>query len=164
MSDEHTFSLDLERVRDFEFEVKFDWDHLDPLILDEPEPIGNRRGPNAARLLGAAVGNCLSASLLFCLQKTRLPVSSLTTNVTGYLARNERGRLRVARLDVAITLDVPSAEPERLSRCLGVFEDYCIVTGSVRQGIPVNLLVSDANGNTLVQQGELKGARLQSQG
>ncbi len=152
MPEENTFSLELERVTDFEFTVRFDWDHLQPLTLDEPEPIGKRKGPTAARLLGAAVGNCLSASLLFCLQKARLDVSGLRTTVTGFLKRNERGRWRVGRLDVTIVLDVPGEEPQRISRCLDIFEDYCVVTASVRKGIEVNVLVRDSQGNVLLEQ------------
>jgi|FLYL01.1.fsa_nt_gi uncharacterized OsmC-like protein len=153
MSEEHAFSLELERIQDFEFRVRFDWDHLEPLTVDEPEPIGKRKGPNAARLLGAAVGNCLSASLLFCLQKARLDVKSLRTAVTGFLQRNERGRWRVVRLDILIVVDVPDQEPQRTSRCLDIFEDYCVVTASVRKGIEVNVLVRDPQGNILLQQG-----------
>ncbi|MCS7219715.1 MAG: OsmC family protein [Anaerolineae bacterium] len=153
MSQEGTFSLELERVQDFEFKASFDWTHLPPLTLDEPEPLGKRKGPNAARLLGAAVGNCLSASLLFCLQKARLEVKGLKTLVTGFLGRNEQGRWRVVRLDVKIILDMPKEELPRISRCLEIFEDYCVVTASVRKGIEVNVLVLDPEGNALLRQG-----------
>jgi hypothetical protein len=38
-----------------------------------------------------------------------------------------------------------------LPRCLEQFEDFCIVTQSVRQGIPVNVEVRDASGATLTR-------------
>ncbi len=149
---ENTFSLTLSRVEDLQFQVSFDWDNIPLLTLDEPEPIGHRKGPNAARLLGAAVGNCLSASLLFCLQKSRVPVKGITTTVNGSIVRKEGGRLRVGRLDVSMMLDAPGVERDRLARCLEVFEDYCIVTASVRKGIDVDVVVTDAEGNVLHHQ------------
>ena len=33
-----------------------------------------------------------------------------------------------------------------MERCLGQFEDFCVVTQSVRQGIPVTVEVVDAAG------------------
>lgn len=59
----------------------------------------------------------------------------------------------MARIDVRITLDLADQQPRTVSRCLGIFEDYCVVTGSVRNAIPVNVLAVDSNGNTLLQQG-----------
>lgn len=151
MADEHTFRLGLERVQNFEFQVQFG-DDLAPLTVDEPEPLGGGKGPNASRLLGAAVGNCLSASLLFCLEKARIPLEGMRTEVTGHLERNERGRWRVVKLDVHITLNIPHEDPQRVGRCLGVFEDYCVVTASVRKGIPVSVRVEEARGTVLLEQ------------
>ncbi len=157
MSENHTFSLELQQVKDFEFDVTFDWAHLPPLRLDEPEPLGHRSGPNASRLVGAAVGNCLSASLLFCLQKSKQTIRDIRTTVVGHLQRNERGRLRLGKFEVTITLDAETDNPQRLQRCLTLFEDYCVVTASIRRAIPVLVRVVDSQGTELyVSDGELQ--------
>jgi hypothetical protein len=36
-----------------------------------------------------------------------------------------------------------------LDRCSAQFEDFCIVTGSIRQGIPVSVKVKDAAGRVV---------------
>ncbi len=113
------------------------------VVADEPPPLGGGRGPNAARLIATAVGHCLSASLLFCLEKSRVRGVRLSTTVHAAVRRNERGRWRLAALDVHI--DAAGLDPDRHSafqRCREIFEDYCIVTASVRQGIPVGVTVT----------------------
>jgi hypothetical protein len=57
MDESLSFTLELEQIRDFEFRVKFDWPDVAELRLDEPVPLGRSSGPNAARLIGAAVAN-----------------------------------------------------------------------------------------------------------
>ena len=154
-----SFALSLELEQNYAFTVQFDDERFPPLLLDEPEPLGESRGPNAARLIGAAVGNCLGASLLFCLRKAHVDVEGLRVDVTGELIRNERGRLRIGALHVTLDPQVADADrlrigsvrvelhpatdvpPERLERCLGLFEDFCIVTESVRRGIDVDVSV-----------------------
>lgn len=149
MTEYPTFSLHLERVQNYEFNAYFDWDHLPPILLDEGEPLGQRKGPNPVRLLAAAVGDCLSASLLFCLQKAKIEVNDIKTHVTGSLARNEKGRLRISKLGVKIKVDLQDGQYDRINRCLDLFEDYCIVTASVRKGIAVSVAVTDPRGNEL---------------
>jgi len=151
MTETLTFTLNLEHVQGYEFRLKFDWPNLPDLTLDEPAPLGQNHGPNAARLLAAAVANCLSASLLFCLSKAHAAPRGMKTAVTGRLARNDKGRLRIDGLDVAITLEDASETPARFERCAGLFEDYCVVTQSVRQGIPVRVKILDSAGETLFQ-------------
>ena len=135
-----SFTIHLQQQQGYDFKVEFG-DGLPAWQLDEPAPLGRGEEPNASRVLAAAVGHCLSASLLFCLQKSHLPTHGIGATVTGTFARNERGRLRIGGLEVRITL--PAGET---GRCLDLFEDYCVVTESVRQGIPVQLTVVDANG------------------
>lgn len=136
-----TFTLELERRDRFAFEVRFDSPDWSPVLTDEPPPLGESSGPNPVRLLGAAVGNCLAASLLFCLERAKISVSDLRARVEGTVVRNERGRLRVGELRVTIEPTLDGEPGGRMDRCLEIFEDFCVVTQSVREGIDVQVEV-----------------------
>jgi len=69
--------------------------------------------------------------------------------VTADIGRNAQNRLRVLGLDVVLTLGVPAAKLEHLDRVLGQFEDFCTVASSVSQGVPVRIVVRDADGQQL---------------
>jgi uncharacterized OsmC-like protein len=126
----------------YEFKVIFDVVGVPELIVDEITPIGENVGPNPTRLLSAAVGHCLSSSLLFCLRKARVGVKDLETEVKANLERNEEGYLRVTGLDAKIRLDVSKDDKSRVNRCLGIFENYCTVTQSVRKGLDVKVTIN----------------------
>lgn len=159
MSETQSFTLHLEQGEGFEFRIKFDWPGVPELLADEPEPLGKSRGPNAARLLAAAVANCLSASLVFCLRnKFRQNPGPLRAQVTGRLERNDRGRYRVAGIDVDITLAETAEALQHIERCAEQFEDFCVVTESVRRGIPVSVSVKDADGRTVHQSSTTESA------
>jgi uncharacterized OsmC-like protein len=68
------------------------------------------------------------------------------------LARNEKGLLRIGKLDVRLMVELADGQYDRINRCLDLFEDYCIVTASVRKGIPVNVVVTDPQGNELYRE------------
>ena len=146
MSEVHQFTLHLEHVEDFEFKVRFDWPDVPDLLLDEPAPLGSQGGPNAARLIAAGVANCLCASLLFCLQKSHNMPGGVSATVTGSIDRNDKGRLRLVGIDVDLKLSGIPEDRSRLERCLNLFEDYCVVTQAVRDGIPIGVRVLDVNG------------------
>ena len=146
MADEAAFRVEIEQKQDYRFEVTFDWPGLEPLQADSGPPLGTATGPDAERLLAAAVGNCLTASLLFCMRKFRQTPGTLRTSVSGTLARNDKGRLRVGGLDVTIRLSDPAGAIGHFDRCMQQFEDFCTVTESVRHGIPVKVQVVDGDG------------------
>ncbi len=137
------FALQLQLEEGFRFSVDFG-QAFPPFTMDEPEPLGHGEGPNAARVLGAAIGNCLGASLLFCLQRSKVEVKELRIEVAGTIVRNEKGRFRIGGIRVRLMPGIAAADKERIERCLGVFEDYCIVTESVRKGIDVQVEVAPA--------------------
>ncbi|MET0067308.1 MAG: OsmC family protein [Candidatus Thiodiazotropha sp.] len=143
------FTLHLEQEEDYAFRVKFDLNKAPDVIMDEPPPLGERNGPNASRMLAAAAANCLSASLMFCLAKEDVPARNVSTEVTCTMVRNEKKRLRVGRLDVRITAGDELLTSKKLDRCLNLFEDFCVVTASIREGIKVGVEVVNPAGEIL---------------
>jgi uncharacterized OsmC-like protein len=137
------FTVHVEQVDGFEFRVKFDKDQFAPLHLDEPPPLGHDSAPNAARILAAAVGNCLAASLVFCLKKSHVEARGITADGEVQIVRTDTKRLRVGRINVALHTNLP-LDHAALGGCLSTFEDYCLVTESVRHGIEVNVTVENA--------------------
>lgn len=146
MSDDTTIRLSIEQEKDYQFRISFEGTDLDTLHTDEPAPLGQGAGPNPALLLLAAVGNCLSASLLFALRKYKNESGLLRATVTAASERNEDGRWRIPRAQVVLHLPEAADSYRSLDRILATFEDFCVVTQSVRQGIEVHAVVEDAHG------------------
>ena len=124
----------------YRFQVNFG-DGWPRLVMDEPAPLGEDAGPNAVRVLAAAAGNCLSASAPYCLRRARIDVLGIKTAVRATAVRNEKGRLRIGGLEVLIEPLVQVGDILRTRRCLDIFEDFCVVTESVRNGIDVCVAV-----------------------
>lgn len=143
------FTIELTQQTDYRFEVRFDDPSIPPLLTDEPSPLGGGRGPNPARLLGAAVANCLAASLLFAMRKFGNRPDPVRASATVSLVRNAASRLRIGRIGVDLHLGVRAAELKSVERVLSQFEEFCIVTQSVRAGIAVDVRVFDAAGAAL---------------
>lgn len=141
-------TVTLKQDRDFRFAIHFS-DGVPVLYGDEPPPLGKGEGPAPSELLAAAVGNCLSDSLLFALRKFKQAPEPIQTTVAASIDRNAENRLRVIDINVKLTLGVPESSLAHLDRALAQFEEFCIVTQSVRQGIPVSVEVYDSAGKRL---------------
>ncbi len=138
----------LRQQQDFQFEIDFGAD-VPTLLGDEHPPLGQGKGPTPVQLLAAAVGNCLSDSLLFALRKFKQAPEPITCEVTATIGRNEQGRLRVQGFGVELSLGVPAAQLQHLDRVLTQFEDFCTVASSVSQSIPLTIAVRDSLGEQL---------------
>ena len=143
-----TVFVSLQQQADYRYEIRFG-DGIPALIADEPAPLGKGEGPSPAQLLCASVGNCLSDSLLFALRKFKQAPEPLRCEVQAEVGRNTEGRLRVLGIHATITLGVAANALEHLDRALAQFEEFCTVTQSVRQAVPVRVTVIDVDGHTL---------------
>jgi uncharacterized OsmC-like protein len=114
-------SVTITRQSGYQFLVDFG-QGLPTLLADEPAPLGEGTGPAPDHMLLAAVANCLSASLLFALQKFK----------------QDPG--------VKLSLGQPAAALEHLDRVLDQFEAFCTVSMSVREGIAIHVQVQDGAG------------------
>ena len=150
MSEDDSIRLLLEQEGPYAFKVSFEGTALEALHTDEASPLGSGTGPGPSDLLLAAVANCLSASLLFALRKFKNAPGPIRAEITGRRERNASGRWRIPRADVVITLSDKAADLGNFERVMAQFEEFCIVTQSVREGIAVDVTVIDADGVAFV--------------
>jgi len=146
--DEKVVTAHLQREEAFRLNVRFQNEDVPGLTVDEPPPLGGAAGPTGVQLLASAVGTCLSQSLLFCLQRSRVEVASLETEVEAKVGRNEEGRLRILAIRARLSPVLEDGQDgevvrRRLERCKGLFEQFCTVAESIRQGVPMDVSVED---------------------
>ena len=110
--------------------------YIDEQNKDEVDMLG----PNPSRMLGLAVLGCLSASFIFCLKKREFSLDDLIAEAEVIIRRNEKGFWRVKKINVNIDAKLDDEETrKRADQCKKMFEQYCIVTQAVREGIDVEV-------------------------
>jgi uncharacterized OsmC-like protein len=146
MNDSPDIRITLEQEGPYAFKVSFEGADLEALHTDEPAPLGVGAGPNPSALLLAGVANCLSASLLFALRKFKNDPGPIRAEIVARKMRNAEGRWRIPRAEVTIRLSEKAGDLEHFDRVLAQFEQYCIVTQSVRDGVEIAVRIVDADG------------------
>lgn len=146
MTDSPDIRIVLEQEGLYAFKVNFEGTDLEALHTDEPAPLGAGAGPNPSALLLAGVANCLSASLLFALRKFKNDPGPIRAEIVARRERNAEGRWRIPRAEATIHLSDKAVDLEHFDRVLAQFEQYCIVTQSVRDGVEVAVRIVDADG------------------
>ena len=146
MSD--TPSVRLVQQSDYQFAIYYNEDR-DPIMGDEPPPLGKSQGATPSQFLLAGVANCLSDSLLFALRKFKQNPEPIETRASCQIGRNAENRLRILVIDVELRIGVPGSTLENLERVLAQFQDFCTVSASVGLGIPINVTVIDSKNTKL---------------
>lgn len=135
------FTIALDQVKDYEFLVKFD-DLPETLLMDAPPGVGRNAGPCPTQILAAAVGNCLTMTLVLFARKAGLQPTHVRAEVKARLVRGENNLPRIGAIEVALEPGFAGVDEERAGACLTAFQSYCAVTESVRAGIEVRVAVS----------------------
>jgi len=132
-------SITLEKEMIFKCElgdIKVEECYIDDTNKDEV----NMLGPNPSRLIGLAVIGCLSSSFIFCLKKRDFTLDNLKAEAEVIIGRNDKGFWRVKKINVNIDVKIDDPETrKRADQCRKMFEQYCIVTQAIREGIEVEL-------------------------
>ena len=115
-------------------------------IMDEPKAFhGNDKGPSAGEFLLVSIAGCQGVSFMFCLQKFGIEVEDMVVIVESKMKHvwheeYDREILNIIRIDVFIDLKLKDPEDEEdLMECFNVYQKYCVVTTSIRRGIPVDV-------------------------
>jgi len=136
-------AAELEQVERYEFRATYPGQPFEPWVVDEAPPVGGNHGPSPTRILATAVGHCMSSTLVNTLERAHVEFAPIRTTVSAEVGRNERGRLRVRRLSVQIaTRPLREEDRPRFEHSVAIFEDFCTVSGAVREGIPIQSRVA----------------------
>ena len=145
--DENT-KVSIKLEKDMIFKLRNVYKNLDSLLIDESlEEKQEKVGPDAASLLGLAIISCLSASLLFCLNKRNLNLDDLEAKADISFKEPKKGYMRVDSIEVKMLPKTNDPEVlKRLKQCIKevkdghmFFEESCIITPSVREGIDIRV-------------------------
>ena len=145
MSEEIRSKVSIELVKDMIFACDMGEMKVKDCYIDEThQNEADMWGPNPVKLLSSAILGCLSASYIFCLQKKKFSLNDYKAEAEVVISRNEKGFLRVKEINVKLIPKTDNPDViKRMEQCKKMFEQYCTVTESVREGIQVNLDVHD---------------------
>ncbi|MBD3253881.1 MAG: hypothetical protein GF383_02255 [Candidatus Lokiarchaeota archaeon] len=141
MSEEMTTKVGIKLKEEMIFKCELGEMKVEDCYIDEEhKKEAEMWGPNPSRMLGMAVLGCLSASFIFCLKKRDLSLDDLKADAVVHIGRNKKGFWRVQKIDVDIKckIDDPEAR-KRADQCRKMFQNYCLVTEAVREGIDVEV-------------------------
>ena len=141
MSNELKNKVGLKQEEEMIFKCDLGSLKMDNLYIDETNKKHTEKiGPSPTKLLALSVLGCLAASFSFCLQKKSFSLSGLEGKAEVTIARNDKGFWRVKKIDVEMNpkIDTPEMR-KRADQCRKFFEQYCIISESLRTGFEVNV-------------------------
>jgi uncharacterized OsmC-like protein len=114
---------------------------MENLYIDEKNKKETEKlGPSPVKLLGLSVLGCLAASFSFCLQKSDFSLLGLNGSAEVTITRNDKGFWRVNKIDIEMVPQIDTPEMhKRVNQCGKFFEQYCIISESLRTGFEVNV-------------------------
>jgi len=141
MSNELKSRVGLHQEKEMIFKCDLGNLRMDNLYIDESNKKKNEKiGPSPIKLLGLSVLGCLAASFSFCLQKKDFSLSELEGKAEVTIARNEKTFWRVKKIDIELNPKINTPEMrKRADQCREFFEQYCIISESLRTGFEVNV-------------------------
>ncbi|MBK8692340.1 MAG: hypothetical protein IPN17_08560 [Deltaproteobacteria bacterium] len=120
--------------------MKFDQEQFETLSLDEPRrSVATRlqREPASSPPPSATASPRASSSAC---RRRRSLLQGVSADVDVEIVRNPQQAAASAKVNVTLHTKLPADHPA-LTSCLATFEDFCIVTQSVRGGIDVAVKV-----------------------
>jgi len=110
--------------------------------IDEPTSFhGTDLGPSSVEYLLIGIGGCLGTTFMYCLQKRNIKMKSVEIEIDGKLSHvGPKLLLRLTKVDVEIKfIPEENASSEEIFECIKNFREYCIVSNSIADGLPINV-------------------------
>lgn len=112
----------------------------DLFIDDHHKKTTEKIGPNPSKLLALSVLGCLAASFTFCVQNRDSSLSNIEGKAVITSRRNDKGFWRVKKIDIKLYPKIDNPKIRKIAdQCRKFFEQFCIISESVREGIEINV-------------------------
>ena len=119
--------------------------HFHGIHVDEPESFhGTDVGPSPVEYFLIGIGGCLGSTFKYCLQKQDVEIDLLEVVVDGQLKHaGPKMSLKLVYIEAELFITAKNEESsDKIEQCIKNFRDYCIVTNSITQGVPIDVKVS----------------------
>jgi uncharacterized OsmC-like protein len=139
LSDDYKSEVGLKLEEEMIFKCDLGQINMDDLYIDEQHKKSQEKiGPNPSKLLALSILGCMSASFAFCLQKKNFSLSDFNGKAFIISKRNHRGfwRIKEIKLELHPKIDTPEMR-ERANKCQKFFEQFCIISESIKEGIKI---------------------------
>ncbi|MHA1273308.1 MAG: OsmC family protein [Promethearchaeota archaeon] len=110
--------------------------------IDEPKSFhGTNLGPSSVEYLLIGIGGCIGSTFIYCFRKNKIEIENFSIIVDGQLKHiGPKNRLRLINVDVFIDFKPkPGQEKEKIELCKKIYEEHCIVSNSIKAGLPINV-------------------------
>lgn len=141
MSNEFKSEVGIKLEEEMIFKCDLGHIKMNDLFIDEQHKKSiDKIGPNPSKLLASSVLGCLAASFAFCMQKKGFSLSDLDGKAVITSIRNEKGFWRIKKIDIKLNPNIDNTEMrKRADQCIKFFEQYCIISESLRYGIEIDV-------------------------
>ncbi len=122
--------------------------HFSNIHVDEPESFhGTDLGPSAIEYILVGIGGCLGSSFVYCLLKQNIKIKKLRIIVDGKMKhKGPKFRLRLVNVNIEIRFSPEDDElNEEIKNCIEIFQDHCVVSNPIINGLPIQVNVSQAD-------------------
>jgi len=119
--------------------------HFNDIHIDEPESFdGTDEGPSPVEFFLIGIGGCLGSTFAYCLQKQDVEIDKLEVVVDGQLKHvGPKLSLRLVNIEAELKITTRDNDSsDKIEKCVKSFQEYCIVTNSITQGVPIDVKVS----------------------
>ena len=118
--------------------------HFNDIQVDEPEAFhGTDKGPSPVEFFLIGIGGCLGSTFAYCLQKQNVEIDTLEVVVDGQLKHvGPKLSLKLVNIEAELLITARDTDSsEKIEKCIKSFREYCIVTNSITQGVPLDVKV-----------------------
>lgn len=119
--------------------------HFDDIHIDEPESFhGTDKGPSPVEFFLIGIGGCLGSTFAYCLQRHNVEIDALEVVVDGLLKHaGPEMSLKLVNIEAELLITARDNDSsEKIEQCINSFQEYCIITNLITQGVPLDVRVS----------------------